>query len=160
MKNSFPDPVEFLSAIHKAGVRYLLIGRQAVIAYGGPMQTMDFDIMVDGSEENVGKLLIIAEKRGLAPSVEEKNIKRVFKFKLENDITVDVFRARSYTNKEGETLTFEDLYRRKVVMQDPKGLAINLPDIGDLIALKKIRWEAKDREDIRYLERIRERIKR
>ena len=38
------EPLQFLKGIHAAGVRYLLIGRQAVIAYGGPMFSMDYDI--------------------------------------------------------------------------------------------------------------------
>lgn len=46
------DPVEFISCVHKGGVRYLLIGRQAMIAYGIPVQTMDYDLYIDGDIEN------------------------------------------------------------------------------------------------------------
>ena len=159
MKNSFSDPLRFLDAIHKAGVKYLLIGRQAVIAYGGPMQTMDFDIMIDGSEGNVKKLCGIAEKMELYPSVGGKKLNRAYKFKLENDITIDIFKAKTYTNQEGETLSFEEIYRKRVRMEDPEGFRVDLPSIEDLIALKKIRWDARDREDIKYLERIKKRLK-
>ena len=43
------EPLEFIKAIHQSGVRYLLIGRQAVIAYGGPVMSMDYDIYIDGN---------------------------------------------------------------------------------------------------------------
>lgn len=117
MKKGLHDPIDFLSSIHRADVRYLLIGRQAVIAYGGPVQRIDFDIMVDGSEENLRKLLPIARRFALSPSVGEDRIGRVCRFTLENDITIDVFKARSYRNQEGEKMTFDALYRRKVVMK-------------------------------------------
>jgi hypothetical protein len=155
MKKDLHDPIEFLSAIHMAGVRYLLIGRQAVIAYGGPVQAMDFAVMVDGGEENVKKLVQIAEAFALHPTVSEERIGRVYRFRLENDIFIDVFRAKSYANQEGERMTFDALYRRRVVIKDPKGLELNVPSIDDLIALKKIRRDERDRADIRYLQRIR-----
>ena len=120
---------------------------------------MDFDVMIDGERDNQERFLEIAGTIDLSPSVEPGRLRRVFKFKLENDVTIDVYRAKNYRNLEGEKLTFDELYGRRKVVRDPEGLEINLPAIEDLIALKKIRWSEKDREDIRYLERLRERGK-
>ncbi|MCX5750827.1 MAG: hypothetical protein NT099_04055 [Candidatus Saganbacteria bacterium] len=157
MKGSknLPEPLAFIEAIHKKGVRYLLIGRQAVIAYGGPVQSMDYDIYIDGSEENTSKMLEIAREFDLYPSVAKEELKKHFKFKLENDISIDVFRAKAFSSAETGKISFEELYNRKTIAKDPSGLEINLPSIEDLIALKKLRSYPKDLQDIAYLENLR-----
>lgn len=148
------EPLRFLKDIHGNGVRYLLIGRQAVIAYGGPVQSMDYDIYIDGSETNIAKLLGIAEKYGLLPSIPKEKIKASFKFRLENDFIVDVFHARSLSVGKGRKLTFEEIYARKKVLGGEEGLELNLPAIDDLIQLKKLRSSPKDLLDIKYLEEL------
>jgi hypothetical protein len=150
-----PEPLAFIEAIHKKGVRYLLIGRQAVIAYGGPVQSMDYDIYIDGSEENTAKLLEIAHEFGLYPSVPKEELKKTFKFKLENDIVIDVFRAKMFSSLEAGRIKFSEIYDRKVIAKDPSGLQINLPSIEDLIALKRLRSSPKDLQDIAYLKDLR-----
>ena len=151
---NLPEPLQFIKAIHDQGVKYLLIGRQAVIAYGGPVQSMDYDIYIDGSEENTSKLLAIASGFGLYPSIPKKEISKAFKFKLENDILVDVFRAKAFSSPKTGKITFAEIYKRKVLAKDLSGLEINLPSLDDLISLKKLRSSPKDLLDIQYLEEI------
>ncbi|MFA4967427.1 MAG: hypothetical protein WC624_04335 [Candidatus Margulisiibacteriota bacterium] len=148
------EPLQFLKEIHEKGVRYLLIGRQAVIAYGGPVQSMDYDIFIDGSEDNTKVLLSIAEKYDLIPNLAKDKIKSHFKFRLENDFIVDVFRARSLSLGKGKKITFEDIYSRRNVLKGASGLELNLPSIEDLISLKKLRSSPKDLLDIQYLQAI------
>ncbi|MEW6680557.1 MAG: hypothetical protein AB1297_06060, partial [bacterium] len=88
------DPIEFIGAIHQKGVRYLLIGRQAMITYGIPVATMDYDLYIDGERENTERFLEVAREFGLYPSIEPEKIKEHFMFTLENDITIDVFRPK------------------------------------------------------------------
>lgn len=152
--SDLPEPLAFIQAIHSAAVRYLLIGRQAVIAYGGPVQTMDYDIYIDGSDENSRKLLDIALEFGLTPSLPEKELKKTFKFKLENDFVVDVFRAKILSSPRIGKVSFEEIFERKVKARDRSGLEINLPALDDLIKLKKLRSSPKDLLDIEYLKRI------
>jgi len=57
MGNIFnPDFREFISALNKAGVKYVLVGGYSVIYYGFPRTTGDLDIFVEVSKENYGKL--------------------------------------------------------------------------------------------------------
>ena len=51
--------------MNQAGVRWLLIGRQALIHYGVPAQTMDYDIWVDPAPANVRALLQVARSLNL-----------------------------------------------------------------------------------------------
>ena len=140
--------------IISAGVGYLLIGRQAVIAYGGPVQTMDYDIYIDGSEENTNQFLNIAMEFGLTPSVSKEELKKLFKFKLENEFIIDVFRAKALSSPNTGKIVFDEIFKRKVVAKDTSGLEINLPAIDDLILLKKLRSSPKDLIDIEYLKQI------
>ncbi len=148
------EPLEFLKEIHEAGVKYLLIGRQAVIAYGGPMQSMDYDIYIDGSPENTDLLLSIARKFDLHSSLPGEKMHTNFKFRLENEIAIDVFRARSFSSEKGKKITFNEIYSRKETLKDSSGLKINVPSIDDLIALKRLRSLPKDLQDIKYLEEL------
>jgi len=149
------DPVKFIAAVHKANVKYLLIGRQAMIAYGIPVQTMDYDLYIDGDIENTRLFLEVAADFGLFPSRELDELKSHFMFKLENDVTIDVFRAKKMINQEGETISFEEMYNRKETIKDETGFAVNVPCIEDLIKLKKTN-RYKDSVDIKYLEKWKE----
>lgn len=148
------DPVEFIDAIHKAGIRYLLIGRQAMIAHGIPVQTFDYDIYIDGEIENEKKFIEVAENFDLFPSKSSEKLHQYFMFKLENDITIDVFRAKKLVIKGGEIISFEDLYNRKETIEDKSGYAVNVPSIDDLIKLKKTADRYKDIMDVQFLEKF------
>jgi hypothetical protein len=153
------EPIEFLNELHKAGVRYLLIGRRSIIAYGGPVQTMDYDIYVDRKESNLDLFLKIAGNFDLLPSISKEEIKRHFKFKLENDFTIDVFCPRYFSTGKGKKVSFDELYERRNIAKGETGLKINLPSIDDLIELKRLGSRPKDIEDIKYLEGIKKQQK-
>jgi len=57
MGNIFnPDFQEFLNALNKAKVKYILVGEYSVIFHGFPRTTGDLDIFVDVSEDNYSKI--------------------------------------------------------------------------------------------------------
>ena len=150
------EVIEFLDEIHKAGVRYLLIGRRSIIAYGGPVQTMDYDIYVDNNPENLDLLFKIAKKYDLVPNKSKEEIRKHFMFKLENDFSIDVFCPKFFSAGKGKKLSFVELYDRRSIAKGEKGFEINLPAIDDLIALKKLGSRPKDLEDIQYLEGLKQ----
>jgi len=150
------NPVNFIRSIHNKGVKYLLIGRRAVIAYGGPVQTMDYDIYVNNDSKNIDLLFKVAEKFELSPTVPREKIYTVFKFRLENDFVIDVFTFKYFVTREGKKISFQDIFRKRKIAKGKSGFKVFLPSIDDLIALKKIRGSTKDLEDIKYLEKIKE----
>ncbi len=149
------DPVEFIDAIHKAEIRYLLIGRQAMIAHGIPVQTFDYDLYIDGAIENEKKFIEVAENFDLFPSKPLEKMKESFMFKLENDITIDVFRCKKIINQEGEAILFEEIYKNRNVIKDETGFFVNVPCIDDLIKLKKTDRH-KDIADVQFLKKFKE----
>lgn len=144
----------FLQALIKARVRWLLIGRQALIHHGVPVQTMDYDVWVDPLPVNVGKLLRIAHEQGLEGPETALEVETRPMFSLNGaELKIDVFRVKKFTNLDGETVEFDAAYRRRVIARiegDP--LAPPLASIRDLKVLKRMRDEPSDREDLRYLE--------
>ena len=50
------DVQEFLYLLSKYGVRYTIVGGEAVIYYGNPRLTGDIDLFFEPSKENVKKL--------------------------------------------------------------------------------------------------------
>lgn len=153
------DPAVFLIGLSRARVRWLLIGRQALVHYGVPAQTMDYDLWVDPLPANVKKLLRVARELGLAPRETVKQLESRPLFSLfAGTLKVDVFKVRKFTNLDGVTIEFASAYRRRVIARvkgDP--LAPPLPSIRDLATLKRMRDGASDREDLRYLELLEKR---
>ena len=155
------DPALFLIALSRARVRWLLIGRQALIHYGVPTQTMDYDVWVDPMPANVKKFLRVASELGLEAPEPAKQLESRPLFSLfAGTLKVDVFKVRKFTNLDGETIDFASAYRRRVIARvkgDP--LAPPLPSVRDLTTLKRMRDGASDREDLRYLDLLERRRK-
>lgn len=153
------DPVQFLIALNRARVRWLLVGRQALIHYGAPVQTMDYDLWIDPRTANVEKLLRVAHEHGLKAPGSAKDLEARPLFSLfGGTLKVDAFKVRRFTNLDGETIDFASAYRRRVVPRvegDP--LAPPLPSIRDLRMLKRMRDSASDREDLRFLDLLEKR---
>jgi hypothetical protein len=153
------DPARFLIGLSRARVRWLLIGRQALIHYGAPVQTMDYDLWVDPVPANVRKLLRVASEQGLETTQSAKALESRPLFSLfGGSLKIDVFKVRRFTNLDGETIEFAAAYRRRVIARvkgDP--LAPPLPSIRDLRTLKRMRDGVSDREDLRYLDLLEKR---
>lgn len=144
-------------------VRYLVVGGMAVNLYGYVRLTMDLDIMVDLSDENLSGIVDVMEKFGYTPRVpvnphefisEEKRdewIKEkgaiVFTFiDLKSPFKhIDIFLRNP--------IDFEDAHSRKEVMT-VGGIKINIASIDDLIKMKSLTGRPRDMEDINHLERI------
>jgi len=144
--------------LHRYGVKYLLIGRQACILWGIPVNTFDYDIAVDNSTENLKKLFKIADELELYPSKGKEKIlnKKEPLFCFQNDIKIDVFCAKKYGTADNNFLVFSEAFKRRKTLKDGKyGLIFYTPSIDDLIMFKKINPREKDIDDIKMLEEIR-----
>ena len=159
MRDDDADPARFLIGLSRARVRWLLIGRQALIHYGVPVQTMDYDLWVDPVPVNIRKLLRVARELGLEAPYSAQDLESRPLFSLfGGTLKIDVFKARRFTNLDGETIDFASAYRRRVIARvkgDP--LAPPLPSIPDLRTLKRMRDGVSDREDLRYLDLLEKR---
>ncbi len=156
-RENFIDPVEFIGELNHRDIRYLLIGRQALIQYGAPLQTMDYDFYLDPDRKQLESILDVA--RHFRMDVERFPRERPGKLTLYADnMKVDVFRARKYSLAEGGFLVFEDMYARRRVFSTKDGFAVTVPCLEDLKKSKLARNSPKDREDLKYIEVLLEQL--
>ena len=98
---------DLFSTLNEADVKYLLIGGMASILYGVPRTTLDFDITIDPSKENVKKTLEIMKKLGLSSDTEHvDDILAQGGISFSNDLDIDVITG--LPDKED----FEELWNR------------------------------------------------
>lgn len=146
------DPIAFLRALHRTGVRYLLVGRQALVLHGAPLQSFDYDFYLDPSIAALKKIWRLAGK--LKMEVIPPPPAAPLKLTLTADnLKVDIFRAGKYGIHPRGFLVFAGMFRRKTVISD-RNLRVYVAALEDLKASKLARNSPKDREDIKYIENL------
>lgn len=149
---------EIIRLFNKEKIRYLLIGRQAVMLYGAPLFSYDYDFWIH-PDDRVKTYKILVGMLDLEPSYPEDIKRPMISFLSDKGEKVDVFFVKKITNASGETFEIESVLKRSIIVKD-KGFTICLPDIDDLIGLKKMSRRPKDIEDIEYLQTIKKFLKK
>lgn len=145
---------DLIAKLEKSGIRYLLIGGQAVTIYGSPLVSFDFDFWVDPTQKE--EFFKIADSMDFEYGEDAKNKPMVIFYAEEEKI--DVFFVKRMSTRDGLSIAFEECYKRAVSLRDPTGFTVHLPAIDDLMVLKKCKKKlsAKDLEDIEYLKIIKQ----
>ena len=146
--------LKVLSTLHSHQVKFLLIGGQACILYGGAEFSRDTDIAILADEENLLKLknaLIELKAEVIAvPQLDLSYLKRghAVHFRCHasdaEDIRLDVM------SKLRGVAPFETLWERRTTVELADGMQLNLLSLPDLIAAKKTHRD-KDWPQIRRL---------
>ena len=152
MKDSEFDELEFFRALGRAGVRYVLIGRRALVVLGLPVMTVDYDLWIE--LDDAALLNAAAAPFGLFPNRTPEEARATGRYVLENDERVDVLVSRSRTTVDGVSVTFSEVHARRADIVIADGITISLPCLDDLIATKRFAARPKDVEDVRALEAL------
>ena len=143
--------IVLLRELNRQKIRYLIIGRRAVILYGGPVLTADNDLWIHpaGKKKTLSLLL---EKFGFDLSY-PPDTKKPIVTGFSGMKKYDLFFQKSVRNREEETIAFEECYENSIIKEDVGiRLSFRIPSIDDLIRLKKIRKpNVKDEQDIEDL---------
>ena len=151
------DLIEFIQALEKEKIPYLLIGRWAVILHGAPLMTADYDFWISPSDRRRILHLLERMRYDLPPATAWKQPLLTVYCASEK---IDLLFFKQITNREGQRLSFEQCSKRSDVKEDRRRrISVRIPSIDDLIALKKSTRstpedELKDATDIRFLEAI------
>ncbi len=150
MANIFHDDFrDFLNALNKAEVRYILVGGYSVVLHGYSRTTGDMDLWVERNAENYHKLKIAFQIFGMPVfDMTEENflahpVWDVFTFGTP-PVAIDIM-----VNLEG--LDFDASFKKAVYFEDDD-LKIRTINKNDLIAAKKIAGRAKDINDLENLQ--------
>jgi len=154
-KNMEPEKevnlLEVIREFNRLEIRYLIIGRRAVILYGGPVLTGDNDIWIHPADKRK-TLSLLKEKFDfeLSHSVDTK---RSIVTGFSGMKKFDLFFHKSASTIENEKVEFDECYRNSVMVKDlTRSIYFRVPSIDDLIRLKKIRGpNVRDEQDIEYL---------
>lgn len=145
MANLFNDDFrDFLIALYKYDVDYLLIGGYTVILYGYPRTTGDLDIWLKNSNANRLKLINACREFGLY-------LNDLTKEKFE-DPEIEVFTfGRPPISIELliriKGIEFDDASKNHVILQ-PDGFPIRVVSFPDLVKMKKNAGRPKDLDDL------------
>jgi len=152
MGNIFnPDFQEFLLALNKNEVNYVLVGGYSVIYHGFPRTTGDLDIFVEVSTINYAKLVQAFEQFQMPL------------FDMSEDSFLHQFQINVYTFgrppvcieilKEISGFTFDEIYNNALntVFEE---IPMKVIHINDLKRNKKISGRAKDLNDLENLSKI------
>lgn len=145
------DLVAIARQLEAWGVRYLVIGGQAVMLHGIPQFSFDIDLWVD-PRARAALLEFLEDDLGYevpARSGTPAPIVTVFA----GAERLDLFFVRAMTNREGQTIALDDAVARAWHHPVALGITLAVAAIDDLIALKKMAAapRAKDDEAIRLL---------
>jgi hypothetical protein len=142
---------KFLRELNRQRIRYLIIGRRAVVLYGGPVLTADHDIWLH-PEDKKKALTLLAEKLDFDLS-HPPDTKRPIVTGFSGTKKYDLFFQRGVKNTENEMIEFERCYGNSVLKKDASAnVSFRIPSIDDLVRLKKVRKpNVKDQQDIEYL---------
>ncbi len=145
---------EIIRKLNKLNIRYLLIGRQAVMLYGSPVFSFDYDFWVHPGDKD--KLFeYLEDKLELEPSRSKGEKRPLFSFYSDSADKIDIFIVKKITNSENETLSIDECLKRSKIISSPdSNFSVRVPCIDDLIKLKKTSKRVKDKEDLEYLTAI------
>lgn len=138
--------LSFVQLLNEHEVEYVVLGGFAVIIHGFVRTTGDIDILINTTEENADKMLLVMLKFGYGE----------YDFEL-NDfmdepgcISLDRYNGKIEILTSTIGVTFEECYKNKLVIET-QGVAVNYIGLQDLIKNKKAVGRPKDLEDLRNL---------
>jgi len=142
---------DLVREFNRRNIRYLIIGRRAVILYGGPVLTADHDLWGDPADKK--KILHFLSDELHFELSYPPDTQRPMVTGFSGMKKYELFFQRSVKNIEHETIEFEECYKNSVLKEEfAENISFRIPSIDDLIRLKKIRKRnIKDEQDIAYL---------
>ena len=134
-----------------ADVRYLVIGATAFAAHGWVRATADVDLFVDPERRNVEKLRDALA--GFGYDITDASVEDFQRYKIllrQYDLPLDL-----HPFVDG-VASFDEVWQHRLVA-DIGGVAAPFASLDDLIRMKRAAGRPKDLEDLKHLERLRER---
>lgn len=149
------DVLSFLSLLNEHRVEYMIIGGAAVNIHGFSRSTGDMDIWFNPTQENFGRLLKAIQKFGFEVPDEFQKLDYIRSRGLIR-LPLEKFYIECLADV-GEKFQFEELYPRCEVTAIDENLKLRVIGYTDLIKLKLSVHRVKDLEDVKNLERVRNR---
>jgi hypothetical protein len=155
--------IDLFASLHRHHVDYLLIGGLAVSLHGVERATMDVDITVGMTAENMQALIEVARELKLTPVLPVPleslaNIELMREWHETRHLEVFALRTPELAGVTIDVLLFPPVkfadMLAHTVRFDVTGIPVNVVSIDDLIALKQAVGRPIDLSDIEHLQRV------
>jgi predicted nucleotidyltransferase len=138
-----------LKLLNEHKVRYVVIGAMAFPFYGYSRSTLDIDLFIEPSRDNAESTLKALKKFGY--DVTDITIKDLLSKKL----LIRQYMVETDIHPFVTGVTFKEVWESKV-KSDFEGVPVYFPSLEKIIKMKKAAGRAKDREDLKFLKRLKD----
>jgi hypothetical protein len=155
--------LDLFAALHRHQVEYVLIGGLAVALHGVERNTMDIDVSVVISPDNLQHLIDAAKELQLSPALPVPletlgQIDTLREWHQQRNLQAFALRTPDMAGVTLDVLLFPpvppaDMCQRAIRL-DVAGTPVNLASVDDLIALKQSVGRPIDLSDIEHLKRL------
>ncbi|OGB89494.1 hypothetical protein A2625_01080 [candidate division WOR-1 bacterium RIFCSPHIGHO2_01_FULL_53_15] len=141
------DIESLLKSLNANKVVYVIIGAMAFPYYGYSRSTLDIDIFIKPTEDNAGRTLAALKKFGYDTadiSINDLLTKKILirQYSVETDIHPFV-----------AGVTFAEVWKTKK-KGDFESVPVYFPSLKALIKMKRAAGRPKDKEDLKYLRKL------
>lgn len=141
------DIRDLIRLLNENAVDYIIVGATSFPYYGYVRNTLDTDILIRPDKANAEKTLKCLKEFGFDTkdvTVEELLNKKILFRQYDEEVDI---------HPEVKGVSFEQIWKNKNKGKIGGG-KVFFPSLDDLIEMKKAAGRAKDREDIKYLKRL------
>jgi hypothetical protein len=163
------DYLAIFKKFNEKGVRYIVVGGIAVNLHGIPRMTYDIDLLLDLEDDNLRRFLRLVKGWGFKPKIPVDIMEFAEKDKRQDWIKNRDMKAFTLINPEWAVSEID------VIIDSPvdygkacrgvkrfrlHDIRVPLISIDDLIKMKRKSGRQQDRDDIRYLRRLKDEEKK
>lgn len=143
------DTEKLLRLLKDNNVDFIIIGASAFPVYGYARATLDIDIFVRPEKGNIKKTIKALEEFGynLMDLTHEDF--------LEKKVLIRQYMVEADIHPFVKGVTFDQVWSNKITAEYGSTL-VYFPSLEDMIKMKKAAARAKDLEDLKYLENIKD----
>jgi predicted nucleotidyltransferase len=146
------DTENLLRLLKEHRVVFIVIGASAFPVYGYARATLDIDLFIKPSLQNAERTIKALEEFGydlMDLSPEDF---------LENKILIRQYQVEADFHPFVKGVVFEDVWKNRIRAKYGD-TTVNFPSLNDMIRMKKAAGRSLDKEDLKYLLRIKQKAK-
>jgi predicted nucleotidyltransferase len=145
------DTEKLLRSLNEHEVDYVIIGAMAFPVHGYSRATLDIDILVKPTEINAKNTLLALKKFGY--DVDDVSVSDI----LSKKILIRQYILETDIHPFVKGVAVEEIWKNKIPGQIGD-VPCYFASLDDLIKMKKAAGRGKDIEDLKFLEKIKERL--
>jgi predicted nucleotidyltransferase len=146
------DTEKLLRLLKEHRVAFVVIGASAFPVYGYARATLDIDIFVRPSLINIKKTMKALQEFGYdLMDLNQDDF-------LRNKVLIRQYTVEADFHPFVKGVTFDEVWKNKIKAKFGK-TEVNFPSLDDMIKMKKAAGRTRDKEDLKFLRKIRQKAR-